>query len=90
MNKAELIDAIAQEAKMTKASATLALNSITENISKALASGDKVTLIGFGTFSVTQRAARKGRNPKTGAEIQIEAKGVAKFKAGSELATTVK
>lgn len=90
MNKAELVDAIASEAKLTKASAAQALNATIEAISKALSKGDKVTLVGFGTFSVSKRAARKGRNPKTGAEIQIAAKKVAKFKAGSDLADSVK
>jgi len=90
MNKADLIDAIAAEAKMTKASATQALNATIEAISKSLSKGEKVTLVGFGTFSVSKRAARKGRNPKTGKEIQIAAKKVAKFKAGSELSTSVK
>ena len=90
MNKADLIDAIATEAKMTKASATQALNATIEAISKSLSKGEKVTLVGFGTFSVSKRAARKGRNPKTGKEIQIAAKQVAKFKAGSELSASVK
>ncbi len=90
MNKADLIDAIAAEAKMTKASATQALNATIEAISKSLSKGEKVTLVGFGTFSVSKRAARKGRNPKTGKEIQIAAKQVAKFKAGSELSASVK
>ncbi len=90
MNKADLIDAIAAEAKMTKASATQALNATIEAISKSLSKGEKVTLVGFGTFSVSKRAARKGRNPKTGKEIQIAAKKVAKFKAGSELSASVK
>ena len=90
MNKADLIDAIATEAKMTKASATQALNATIEAISKSLSKGEKVTLVGFGTFSVSKRAARKGRNPKTGKEIQIAAKKVAKFKAGSELSASVK
>jgi DNA-binding protein HU-beta len=90
MNKADLIDAIATGATMTKASATQALNATIEAISKSLSKGEKVTLVGFGTFSVSKRAARKGRNPKTGKEIQIAAKKVAKFKAGSELSSSVK
>ena len=85
MNKADLIDAIAAEAKMTKASATQALNATIEAISKSLSKGEKVTLVGFGTFSISKRAARKGRNPQTGKAIQIKAKKVAKFKAGKEL-----
>lgn len=90
MNKAELIDVIAQEANLTKASATEALNATLEAITNSLSKGDKVTLVGFGTFSVSKRAARKGRNPKTGEVIQISAKRVAKFKAGSELSSSVK
>jgi DNA-binding protein HU-beta len=90
MNKADLIDAIATGATTTTASATQALNATIEAISKSLSKGEKVTLVGFGTFSVSKRAARKGRNPKTGKEIQIAAKKVAKFKAGSELSSSVK
>lgn len=89
MNKAELIDAIAQSAKISKADAGRALDSTIENISKALKKGDKVSLVGFGTFSVTKRAARTGRNPQNGKTIQIKAKKVAKFKAGSDLAGVV-
>lgn len=90
MNKGELIDAIAKEAGLTKADAGNALNAFIGNVSKALKKGDSVQLIGFGTFSVSKRAARTGRNPQTGKEIKIAAKKVAKFKAGKALADTVK
>jgi DNA-binding protein HU-beta len=85
MNKAQLIDAIAADAGISKAQAKAALDSVTGNIGSALASGDKVSLVGFGTFSVSTRGAREGRNPQTGATIKIAAKKVAKFKAGAEL-----
>jgi DNA-binding protein HU-beta len=90
MNKAELIDAIAGEAKMTKSDAKKALDAFVEATSKALKKGDRVALVGFGSFSVAKRAARKGRNPQTGKEIKIAAKKVVKFKAGTELAKKVK
>ncbi|MDO6433134.1 HU family DNA-binding protein [Flavitalea sp. BT771] len=86
MNKAELIDKIAGDAEISKKEANAALDSFTEAIAKTLKKGDKVTLVGFGTFSVSKRAARTGRNPQTGATIKIKAKKVAKFKAGKELA----
>jgi DNA-binding protein HU-beta len=89
MNKAELIESIANDAKMSKADASRALDATIGSISKTLKKGDKVSLVGFGTFAVTKRAARTGRNPQTGKAIQIKAKKVAKFKAGSELAATV-
>ncbi len=90
MTKAELIENIAKEAKITKASAEKALNAFTNSVTKALKKGDKLTLTGFGTFSVAKRRARKGRNPQTGKEIKILAKKVAKFKAGSLLKSAVK
>lgn len=89
MNKGELIDAMASGAKISKADAGRALEALTESVAKTLKKGDKVTLVGFGTFSVSKRAARAGRNPLTGKAIQIKAKKVAKFKAGSDLAKTV-
>ena len=89
MNKAELIDAIAKDAKLSKASAKNALEALTGAASKALKKGDKVTLIGFGTWSVSKRAAREGRNPQTGKTIKIKAKNVVKFKAGSDLGKAV-
>ena len=85
MNKAELIAKIADDAGITKVQANEALNSFTEAVTKTLKCGGKVTLVGFGTFSVTKRAARNGRNPQTGAVIKIKAKKVARFKAGKEL-----
>lgn len=89
MNKGELIDKIAKDAKLTKGQAGDALDSVLNTISATLAKGGKVTLVGFGTFSVSKRSARKGRNPRTGKEINIKAKKVAKFKAGIELAKKV-
>ena len=90
MNKTELITSIAAAAAITKTDAEKALNGMTEAITKALSTGDNVTLIGFGTFSVSERAARTGRNPSTGKEIKIAAKKVAKFKPGKTLAESVK
>jgi len=89
MNKAELIEKISEDAEISKKEAGAALDSFTDAVAKALKKGDKVTLVGFGTFSVSKRAARTGRNPQTGAAIKIKAKKVAKFKAGSELAAKV-
>ncbi|MFB6305903.1 MAG: HU family DNA-binding protein [Flavobacteriales bacterium] len=89
MNKAELIDAIASEAKISKADSKRALDALINQTSKALKKGDRVALVGFGSFSVSKRAARKGRNPQTGKEIKIPAKKVVKFKPGSELAKKV-
>jgi DNA-binding protein HU-beta len=85
MNKAELIAKIADDAGITKTQANEALDSFVEAVTKTLKGGGKVTLVGFGTFSVSKRAARNGRNPQTGAVIKIKAKKVAKFKAGKEL-----
>ena len=90
MNKAELIDAIASEAKLTKADTKKALEAFITATSKSLKKGDRVALVGFGSFSVAKRAARKGRNPQTGKEIKIAAKKVVKFKAGAELSEKVK
>ena len=85
MNKSELVDAIAAGAGLSKADAARALDATTGAIHGALKSGDRVSLVGFGSFSVSKRAARTGRNPQTGAEIQIAAKNVVKFKAGAGL-----
>jgi len=82
MNKGDLINQIIEDASISKAEATEALNSVLGSIEKTLKKDDKVTLIGFGTFSISKRAARMGRNPQTGAEIKIKAKKVIKFKAG--------
>jgi DNA-binding protein HU-beta len=89
MNKAELIDAIASKAGLTKADAKKALDGFIQSTTGALKNGGRVALVGFGTFSVSARSARTGRNPQTGKEIKIPAKKVVKFKAGSELAGTI-
>jgi nucleoid DNA-binding protein len=89
MNKGDLISKIAENASITKAQAGDALNATLEAISGGLKSGDKITLIGFGTFSVSTRAARTGRNPSTGKEIKIAAKNVVRFKPGKELGDKV-
>ncbi len=89
MNKAELIDAIAANAGLSKADAKKALDGFISATSSALKKGDRISLIGFGSFSVSQRAARTGRNPQTGKEIKIAAKKVVKFKAGADLSKTV-
>ncbi len=89
MNKAQLIDAMAAEAGLTKADAKKALDAYISATTATLKSGDRVALIGFGTFSVSERGARTGRNPQTGKEIKIPAKKVVKFKAGADLADSV-
>ena len=90
MNKAELIAKIAEDAGITKTQANLTVDAFVDAVTKTLKKGDKVTLVGFGTFSVSKRAARNGRNPQTGKPIKIAAKRVAKFKAGAELSAKVK
>jgi DNA-binding protein HU-beta len=89
VNKSELIDAIATSADLSKAAASNALDATLTAIEEALAKGDQVTLVGFGTFSVKERAARTGRNPQTGEEIQISAAKVPSFKAGKGLKDAV-
>ncbi len=89
MNKAELVDAMASSAGLSKADAKRALEGFQEAVTGCLKKGDKVSLVGFGSFSVSNRAARMGRNPQTGKEIKIAAKNVARFKAGSDLAKKV-
>lgn len=89
MNKAELIDAIATESDLSKAEAKKALDAFITTTSNALKGGDRISLVGFGSFSVSMRNARTGRNPQTGKEIQIPAKNVVKFKAGAELSDAV-
>ncbi|MEX0635855.1 MAG: HU family DNA-binding protein [Ferruginibacter sp.] len=89
MNKAELIAKIADDAGITKTQANGAVDAFVDAVTKTLKKGDKVTLVGFGTFSVSKRAARNGRNPQTGAVIKIKAKKVAKFKAGKELSAKI-
>jgi len=90
MNKSELVDSIADNANLSKADAKRALDAFIDTTGNALKKGDKIALVGFGTFSVSKRAARKGRNPQTGKEINIAAKNVVKFKAGSDLSKQVK
>ena len=90
MNKAELISAIATDAGVSKSVASKVLDSMINNVTESLKKGKKVTLVGFGTFSVTKRKARTGRNPQTGKKIKIPAKKVAKFRAGAKLAEAVK
>ena len=89
MNKGDLINKVAEEANITKAQATEALNTVFNVIGETLADGNKVSLVGFGTFSSNHRAARVGRNPKTGEALQIKAKNVVKFKPGKELSASV-
>ena len=89
MNKAELIAQISDEAGITKTQANTVLDSFVDAVTKTLKKGDKVTLVGFGTFSVSKRQARNGRNPQTGEVIKIKARRVARFKAGKELAEKI-
>ena len=89
MNKQELIDAMASDAGISKVAAKAALESFTENVTKTLKKGGRVALVGWGTFSVSKRNARTGRNPQTGKEIKIAAKKVVKFKAGSKFDSAV-
>lgn len=85
MNKTELVSKMAADADITKAQALTALESFMDGVIQALKEGDKLTLVGFGVFSVSKRAARTGRNPQTGEAIQINAKTLARFKASKEL-----
>ena len=89
MNKSELVDAIAAGADITKAAAARALDTAVETITKAVAAGDSVTLVGFGTFKASARAAREGKNPKTGEKIKIAATTVPKFSSGASFKTAV-
>jgi len=89
MNKAELIDQMASDAGLTKMQANNALDAFTDSIILALGKGEKVTLVGFGTFSVTQRSARNARNPQTGAIIKLKAKKTPRFKCGSTFAAQI-
>lgn len=90
MTKAELIDTVSGSAKISKAAAAKAIDAITQGITRALKKGDKVTLVGFGTFSVSRRKARTGRNPQTGAEIKIPAAKTPKFTAGKAFKSALK
>ena len=89
MNKSDLIDAMAADAGITKAASKKALESFLGNVQKSLKKGNRVSLVGFGSWSVSKRAAREGRNPQTGKTIKIAAKKVVKFKAGSDLQSSV-
>lgn len=89
MNKTELIDAMAADSGITKASAKKALESFLGNVEGSLKKGDRISLVGFGSWSVSKRNAREGRNPQTGKTIQIAAKNVVKFKAGADLGKAV-
>jgi DNA-binding protein HU-beta len=90
MTKADLVNAMASKAGISKAAAEKALAAFTEGVTKALKSGDRVSLVGFGSFEVAKRAARKGRNPQTGEEIKIKASKVPKFRPGKALKNAVK
>jgi len=89
MNKQELIESVAASADLSKADATRAVDAVVDTVTQSLKKGDQVTLVGFGTFSVKDRAARTGRNPQTGATIQIKASKVPGFKAGKALKDAV-
>jgi DNA-binding protein HU-beta len=89
MTRKDLVEALAKDSGLTKVAADKMLASLINNISQALKKGDKISLVGFGTFSVTKRAAREGRNPQTGKPMKIAAKKVAKFKPGKTLVDTV-
>jgi len=89
MNKSDLIDGMAADSGITKAAAKKALESFLGNVEGSLRRGNRVSLVGFGSWSVSRRAAREGRNPQTGQTIHIMAKNVVKFKAGSDLASSV-
>ena len=89
MNKAELVDAVASAANLSKADAGRAVDAVTGSIASSLSNGEQVAVVGFGTFSVKHRAARAGRNPRTGEAIQIQASNVPGFKAGKALKDAV-
>ncbi len=89
MNKSELIDAVAEEADLSKAAAGRAVDALVNSITGALKAGDQITLVGFGTFMVKERAARSGRNPRTGETIEISASSMPVFKAGKALKDAV-
>jgi DNA-binding protein HU-beta len=89
MNKADLVNSISEKTGLTKSKTNEVVDAFVSSITEALKNGEKVTLVGFGTFATTKKEARKGRNPKTGETIEIQSKTVAKFKAGSELSKSV-
>lgn len=90
MNKADLIEQIAKDSKTSKVAAGRMIESLVNHVSKSLKRGERVTLVGFGTFSVSRRKARTGRNPQTGAPIKIPARKVARFKAGKDLEAKIR
>ena len=90
MNKADLINSIAKDTKVSKVSVAKMIDSLLSHVTKALRKGERVTFVGFGTFSVSKRKARTGRNPQTGAPLRIPARKVVRFKAGKELEKKVK
>ena len=90
MNKADLIDKIAKDTKISKTTASRTLDSLVDGITKSLKKGERVALVGFGTFAVSKRKARVGRNPQTGEQIQIKARRVARFRPVKELAAAIK
>ncbi len=89
MNKAELVNAVAKETGLSKSKSKMAINAIMKSITESLSNGERVTLVGFGTFNVVKRNARRGRNPKTGEAIKIPAKNITRFKIGSKLRETI-
>ena len=89
MNKADLVNSISEKTGLTKSKTNEVVDALVSSITESLKNGEKVTLVGFGTFATIKKEARKGRNPKTGESIEIPSKTVAKFKAGSELSKSV-
>ncbi|NDF17461.1 MAG: HU family DNA-binding protein [Verrucomicrobia bacterium] len=89
MNKADLVNSVSEKTGLTKTKSNQVIDVVIETISESLKSGEKVTLVGFGTFTTSQREARRGRNPKTGQTLEIPAKKVPKFKPGTELSKNV-
>lgn len=89
MNKQELVSAIAEKSGLTKVDSEKALNGMIEAVKNSMSRGESIQLVGFGTFSVSERSARTGRNPQTGKEIQIPAKKIAKFKPGKALSESI-
>ena len=90
MNKADLIDKIAKDARISKTASAKALDSFVDGVTRSLKKGDRVALVGFGTFTISKRKARVGRNPQTGEQIEIKARKVARFRPGKELSTAVR
>jgi len=90
MNKGDLINYVAKDSKITKVQAARAIDSVVDNVSRALKKGERTSLVGFGTFSISRRKARTGRNPQTGAPLRIPAKRVVKFTVGKALKATIK